>query len=310
MQCTKTSFVTSLLVILTLVLLMIYYTDHKPNAHLELGTSTQHHRRKTPENITEDCRIHIESLVRKMMESYGLKRTPTQLTRGEGTPDNTTRGFSTTNVTNKNVRKVVLAYTAYFGYKPWRWMKNTYEFNHWQGVQCPYYTCELTFNRKDRPRSDALIFHARDMPFIDTLRYVLERKTPTQRWIYFAMESPMNNPLTNRFNSMFNWIMTYRSDSDIFRPYSYYFKSKHISLAKPNKEHIEGKDRLVFWASSRCGLTRGRFVMKLLEYIKVIMIVMMMIMMNKSKRTATMIHTFVCPFTQKLDLLFLTAYLR
>ncbi|KXJ18039.1 alpha-(1,3)-fucosyltransferase 6 [Exaiptasia diaphana] len=269
MQCTKTSFGTSILVILTMVLLMMYYTDHKPTTHLESHTSVPHHRHKTQGNITEDCKIHVESLVRKMMESYGLS----EKTRGEGTLNSaknvSTRGSNTTNIIDKNVRKVVLAYTMYFGQKPWGWMKNTHEFNHWQGVKCPYYNCELTFERRDRPRSDALIFHARDMPFIDTLRYALERKSPTQKWIYFAMESPMNNPLTSRFNSMFNWIMTYRSDSDIFRPYSYYFESKHIPLVQDVKEYMEGKDRLVFWASSRCGLMRDKFVKKLLEYMKV-----------------------------------------
>ncbi|KAK3730925.1 hypothetical protein QZH41_000548 [Actinostola sp. cb2023] len=169
---------------------------------------------------------------------------------------------------NRTHKKVVLAYTAYFGAKPWRWMKNTDEFNHWQGIKCPYFSCELTFNRKDRPRSDALIFHARDMPFIDTLRYILERKNANQRWIYFAMESPLNNPVTHRYNDMFNWTMTYRSDSDIYRPYSYYFESTNIPKTSI-KEYLKGKDRFVFWTSSRCGLTRDKYVKKLLEYIEV-----------------------------------------
>lgn len=275
MQCTKTSTVSSVVIVLTMIVMMTYYTYRKPLRTLIIQPkeSKLSHNHPREDNITEECTMHIESLIRNMIETYGGSSQPTRgstihniTANNNETQSNLTRGLNLD--APKVKKKVVLAFTTYFGSKPWRWMKNSYEFNHWQGVKCPYFNCELTFNRRDHPRSDALIFHARDMPFIDTLRYILERKKPNQRWIYFAMESPMNNPLTNRLNSMFDWIMTYRSDSDIFRPYSYYFESSNIPKI-PVDEYIKGKDRFVFWASSRCGLIRDRFTKKLLEYIKV-----------------------------------------
>ncbi|XP_031550872.1 galactoside 3(4)-L-fucosyltransferase-like [Actinia tenebrosa] len=208
-------------------------------------------------NFTRDRVIHLQYIIDQMRQYYGMNRTQKieNTSSREG-------NFSS------KPKKVVLGYTTYFGNKPWGWMKNSYEFNHWEGIQCPYFTCELTFNRRDRQRSDALIFHARDMPPLDTMRYILEKKDPKQRWIYFAMESPMHNPSAVRLFDMFNWTMNYRKDSDIYRPYTYYFKSSTIPTM-PANEYLKGKDRLAFWTASNCGLLRDEYVKKLLGYISV-----------------------------------------
>ena len=45
-----------------------------------------------------------------------------------------------------------------------------------------------------------------------------------QRYVMFLMESPLNDGFHNtyeKFKSYFNWTMTYRRDSDIYRPYGW-----------------------------------------------------------------------------------------
>lgn len=224
---------------------------------LKKSSSTESPKHKLYHNFTRDRVLELQRIIDQMREHYGINMS--QKLGNRSSADGNHSSLPT---------KVVLAYTTYFGNKPWKWMKNSYEFNHWEGIKCPYFTCELTFNRRDRPRSDALIFHARDMPPLDTMRYILEQKDPKQRWICFAMESPMHNPNTRHLVDMFNWTMTYRKDADIYRPYTYYFNSSPIPRM-PANEYLKGKDRLVFWAASNCGLLRDKYVKKLLEYIRV-----------------------------------------
>ena len=44
-----------------------------------------------------------------------------------------------------------------------------------------------------------------------------------QHYVMFLMESPLNSGFNHyeKFKNFFNWTMTYRRDSDIYRPYGW-----------------------------------------------------------------------------------------
>ena len=119
------------------------------------------------------------------------------------------------NKTNHN-SKVILFYTRWFGRLNWPGIARGAEIN----VSCGEQTCRFTHNRDELQRSDAVMFHGRDLPSETVLKEVAKCKPPKQRWVYHQWESPVNagrNPAL--FNGMFNWTMTYRVGSDLYVPY-------------------------------------------------------------------------------------------
>ena len=160
--------------------------------------------------------------------------------------------------------KVILFYTTWYGNPGWP------GFDAERNVSCDQLTCRFTFNRDEFRRSDAVIFHGRDLPSKSSLKQVEKSKPSKQRWIYHINESPHNagrNPAL--FNGMFNWTLTYRVDSDFFSPYGYYAPLTPDEIDRKPKNYAEGKDKLVAWGVSHCGMLRDEFVEKLLKYIKV-----------------------------------------
>ena len=65
---------------------------------------------------------------------------------------------------------------------------------------------------------DAILFHIRDMKDGNN---PLERKE-NQHYVMVLAESPLNDNFQyTKFESYFNWTMTYRQDSDFPRPYGW-----------------------------------------------------------------------------------------
>ena len=169
------------------------------------------------------------------------------------------------NKANRNL-KVILFYTRWFGRSNWPGIARGAELN----VSCGEDTCRFTHNRDELQRSDAVMFHGRDLPSETVLTEVEKNKPSRQRWVYHLWESPHlagRNPAL--FNGMFNWTMTYRVDSDFFVPYGHYAPLTPNDTDPKPKNYAEGKDKLVAWGVSHCGRLRDGFVTKLLKYVKV-----------------------------------------
>lgn len=169
--------------------------------------------------------------------------------------------------------KRVLIYTPVFGVFPWPGVKTNNYFSDGNGKLCPVSNCVFTFDKKDLEISDAVIFHATDVPSIEAMKKIsLNKNRLNQRWIYFSHENPyhVNHDLT-AYNFFFNWTMTYRYESDIFNPYRYYRELKPEEPRKvlPDVNYALGKDKLVAWSVSNCGRIRDKIVSKLLKYIKI-----------------------------------------
>ena len=67
---------------------------------------------------------------------------------------------------------------------------------------------------------DAIFFHIRNME--DGAISLPEDRKNKQVYLMFLMESPLNDNFPyERFQNYFNWTMTYRRDSDFYRPYGW-----------------------------------------------------------------------------------------
>lgn len=169
--------------------------------------------------------------------------------------------------------KRVLIYTPVFGVFPWPGIRTNSYFSDGNGKLCEVSNCVFTFDKKDLEKSDAVIFHSRDIPSIEHMRKIsLNKNRMKQRWIYYSHENPyLVHHDVKAYNDIFNWTMTYRYDSDIFIPYRYYrqLTTEEQMRVVPDVNYAVGKDKLVAWSVSNCGRIRDKIVSKLLKYIKI-----------------------------------------
>ncbi|XP_004714540.1 alpha-(1,3)-fucosyltransferase 7 [Echinops telfairi] len=78
--------------------------------------------------------------------------------------------------------------------------------------------CLLTSNRSLLASSDVVVFHHRELQ-THRARLPLEERPQGQLWVWASMESPSHTRGLGRLSGVFNCVLSYRSDSDIFVPY-------------------------------------------------------------------------------------------
>ncbi|GFY63619.1 alpha-(1,3)-fucosyltransferase C [Trichonephila inaurata madagascariensis] len=159
--------------------------------------------------------------------------------------------------------KLILLWTPFFGY--WGYFPSE-NFQH-----CDCRNCEVTTDRSRLSESDAVIFHARDMSLSDlpSIRY------PHQRWVFYCLESPPYSdfPGLQHMKNMFNWTMTYRTNSDIVTQYGTI--KRNLPPRKVDMQSLlssfTNKTKSVVWMSSHCPTDGGResYVAELRKYIDV-----------------------------------------
>ena len=122
------------------------------------------------------------------------------------------------NITNL---KKILFYTPYFYMKDWG-----FGFGQEPFKRCPVSNCYTTNNRNllnSISDFDAVFFHIRDMNKGQISLPKEKERNPNQFYTMFLMESPLNdnNFPYEKFQNYFNWTMTYRKNSDFYRPYGW-----------------------------------------------------------------------------------------
>ncbi|XP_038597458.1 3-galactosyl-N-acetylglucosaminide 4-alpha-L-fucosyltransferase FUT3-like [Tachyglossus aculeatus] len=147
-----------------------------------------------------------------------------------------------------NTTEVVLDYVKEETYKLvillWTW-----PFHHPFPLEsCPplhgNHDCHFTANRSWLLSADAVIVHHRDVQG-NPRQLTQIRRDPSQRWVWFNLESPSNSRNLGAMDNLFNMTMSYRSDSDFFTPYG--------SLEpqdEPENFTIPPKSKMVAWAVS------------------------------------------------------------
>uniref|UniRef100_F7F556 Fucosyltransferase n=1 Tax=Ornithorhynchus anatinus TaxID=9258 RepID=F7F556_ORNAN len=104
--------------------------------------------------------------------------------------------------------------------------------------------CHFTVNRSWLPLADAVIVHHRDVQG-NPRQLTQLRRDPSQRWVWFNLESPTNSGNLGAMDNLFNMTMSYRSDSDFFTPYG-----RLEPLDEPENFTIPPKSKMVAWAVS------------------------------------------------------------
>ncbi|KAI1900529.1 hypothetical protein AGOR_G00050870 [Albula goreensis] len=108
--------------------------------------------------------------------------------------------------------------------------------------------CYIMDNHSKFSEADVVVFHHHELK---THRWKLPHhlhRPPKQKWLWLSLESPATNGNLTPYDSVFNWTMTYRHDSDIFMPYG---KLVPKSVYRDGGGHaIPRKNLLACWVVS------------------------------------------------------------
>ena len=132
--------------------------------------------------------------------------------------------------------------------------------------KCEFTNCVFGDDRSKQGSSDAIVFHWYNINPNDVPKRVVDH----QKWVLFNMESPHYTAIG--FNNIglkkIDWIMSYRTDSDIYTPYGSAVK---CNTSWEQKYRFENKTKSIAWFVSNCKTPSKRetYVQKLGQYIDV-----------------------------------------
>ncbi|KAM4641743.1 4-galactosyl-N-acetylglucosaminide 3-alpha-L-fucosyltransferase 9-like [Discoglossus pictus] len=125
--------------------------------------------------------------------------------------------------------------------------------------------CKLTADRSLYSVADAVVMHHVDIMY-DKKSLPQEPRPHFQRWVWFNMEPPPIIQNLNSLDNLFNMTMTFRQDSDVYRPYG------RIEAHKvPRNFTIPPKSKLVSWVVSQWypGAPRNEYYEELKKHIDI-----------------------------------------
>lgn len=141
--------------------------------------------------------------------------------------------------------------------------------------QCPFQNCFITRDESYLDNVydfDAILFLGSELsklPIVPSIRY------DNQKYVFVGIESAVDNPVPEEFNSFFNWTWTYKLDSDIHSndvviknkkkeiigP-KHNMNWKKISKMKPINQYMKNKlltkKVAAIWFASRCNTSSKR----------------------------------------------------
>ena len=170
------------------------------------------------------------------------------------------REFSSQNISREIRKKLILFYNR----PKWVLTNSMYVFEG-----CSRDMCELTDNRDIMQQADAVVVHVCRI----SDPHPPPARPPGQVWVAFGLESPVHYRGRHDFpawRGVFNWTMTYRTDSDIFSPYGFLA----LRPTPPLKNYTQialNKTKPVAWLVSNCNTQsrRRQYVQQLQNYIDV-----------------------------------------
>ncbi|XP_066269683.1 alpha-(1,3)-fucosyltransferase 7-like [Branchiostoma lanceolatum] len=136
--------------------------------------------------------------------------------------------------------------------------------------------CEYTKDRAEFASADAVIFWFYTMPNVYNKSWFPQPRPINQHWIMRTPDCPLFTRNTDwvSYGGVFNWTMTYRSDSDVYMPWGHITKLYEEIALKPDtlgKHYPKQKGKLVVWYVSNCyrKLTRFVYASELMRHIQV-----------------------------------------
>ena len=160
----------------------------------------------------------------------------------------------------------MLFWSGIYGTYPW--VKKT------RTVRCPEewggYECVRSSEKRYFKDSNAVIFHARAVNLVSSVREALTLTRPlNQRWVLLANgESPVNTPNLGFLNGLINWTSSCLADSD-FIAGAFVEPGIYQDGFDSAKNYLENKTGMAAILVSHCTRERMKWVQKLQEYIDV-----------------------------------------
>ncbi|XP_038655497.1 4-galactosyl-N-acetylglucosaminide 3-alpha-L-fucosyltransferase 9-like [Scyliorhinus canicula] len=114
------------------------------------------------------------------------------------------------------------------------------------------FNCRLTAYRNLYNKSDAVLFHHRDMSG-DLSNLPKQPRPIFQKWVWMNLESPTHSPKKNGLDHIFNVTLTYRLESDIIGSYA-----SLIINRVPLDFKLPMKSKLVSWVVSHWNTNHAR----------------------------------------------------
>ena len=123
-------------------------------------------------------------------------------------------------------------------------------------ADCPVSSCEVSLNNKFFQKADAIVVDDAKM-----LKQTPPEVKENRVLVYYNMRMPkLNNPngkydLYGKYwKSVFNWVWSYRLDSDIFEPFAYLEKKSTGGTLESFDAVAEKKSRLAVWIDPRVNM--------------------------------------------------------
>ncbi|XP_063968534.1 glycoprotein 3-alpha-L-fucosyltransferase A-like [Lytechinus pictus] len=145
-------------------------------------------------------------------------------------------------------------------------------------VKCPGSTCDVQLtvdiSFDTMQKNEALVlFHWTRWDW-DAMH---SHRPKGQKWVFYTLESPRHTmhhviPPQQYYNNSYDYIMTYRYDSDFRADYGQYIAGKPEISANDTRNWAKDRSRLVVWMASNCRGTswpRMDFVKRLGRYVPV-----------------------------------------
>ena len=154
-------------------------------------------------------------------------------------------------------------------------------------AKCKVKDCHMTDKRdllKDVTKYNLIQFHQRSIVDYDLPR----ERSPNQRYMMWMMESAsyLFSFDSMNYGDFFNWTLTYRKDSDFYRPYGKLIQSKPLpfdsnnekafwnhlkAFGSKNRNIAKNKTKPIAWFVSNCQTEslREAYVEELRKFIKV-----------------------------------------
>ncbi|XP_072286979.1 3-galactosyl-N-acetylglucosaminide 4-alpha-L-fucosyltransferase FUT3-like [Pyxicephalus adspersus] len=125
--------------------------------------------------------------------------------------------------------------------------------------------CKLTADRSLYKMADALVIHHVDIMY-NRSSLPQDPRPHHQRWVWFNLEPPLIIKNLHFLDNLFNMTMTFRQDSDVYRPYG-----RIEALKQPQSFTIPAKSKLVAWVVSKWypGARRIAYYEELQKYIPI-----------------------------------------
>ncbi|XP_070605723.1 4-galactosyl-N-acetylglucosaminide 3-alpha-L-fucosyltransferase 9-like [Erythrolamprus reginae] len=126
--------------------------------------------------------------------------------------------------------------------------------------------CRVSTDRSLQHEAQAVLIHHRDLQQ-HGLGELPRQRPPDQRWVWMNMESPTHTTGLQNMGGLFNWTLSYKSDSDVFVPYGYLKLRPEPLVQFP----LPKKTKLVAWVVSNWneGHARVRYYHQLKKYLPI-----------------------------------------